>query len=185
MAKTKVQKSAWQQAKDLVEDYAIKDLKENYGVEAVIAQITPKTHRGNPDHVLLFGHEFAKNLIYIVYKSQYKLFSNEHGEIVDSPQYFMIDKEKVAQKVSSGRYTKAPSGTASDESWEFPLEDMIKLKPLQSIEETVEEVIEDDTDQNISALTIRDFYAIVQNKPVSAKQWLNRIISKSNVRNQD
>jgi hypothetical protein len=183
---SKIQKSAWQQAKELVEGYAVKDLKENYGLEVTTNQITPKTHRGLPDHILLYGHEFAKNLVYIIYKKQYKLFSDENGEIVDSPQYFMIDKEKVAAKVATGKYSKAHSPTASDESWEFPFEDMVKLKPLSSeVEEVAEDEIEDDTDQNISALTIRDFYAILQNKPVSAKPWLNKLISKNNVRNQD
>jgi hypothetical protein len=65
------------------------------------------------------------------------------------------------------------------------VEDLVKIKKKPKIAHVAEipfEYEEDDTDQNISALTIKDFYAIIQNVPVSGKSWLNKIIIKNNGR---
>jgi hypothetical protein len=51
-------KTAWQNAKDLIVDYAINDLDKNYGIKATASQIAPKAHRDSPDHVLFFTEEF-------------------------------------------------------------------------------------------------------------------------------
>lgn len=176
-------KSSWQAAKEIIVDYAIKDLKENYGIDAHPIQITPKAYRDKPDHVLMFTEEIKSNLIYIMYRKDYKNLCDEHGCIVDKPIYFIVDKEKK----NIGLYDKAVGGT--DKSYVIPVEYLQKLTPLvmpeietdSAEEEEVQLTLEfeDDRDENISTLTIRDLYSILQNKPVSTKKWLNELITNA------
>lgn len=171
-------KTPWQTAKELITEYAINDLEKNYGIGAIPSQIAPKAYRDQPDHVLLFTDEFKYNLIYVMYKKDYKTFCDERGNTVDKPVYFRVNKEKA----EGFQYEKVPHAT--DKSWAVPVEHLHKLVP--KISEVVEEEIQlsfdlesdDDIDENISTMTLRDFYAIVQNKPVSNKSWLNNLIKK-------
>lgn len=172
-------KSAWQNAKDLITQYAIDDLKTNYGIEAPPVCIAPKAYRDSPDHVLFFTEEFKGEYIYVLYKKDYKTFCDERGNVVDKPIYYQLDKTKVPGFV----YDKVP-GT-SDKSYCVPVEHLHKLTPIitevfDKIEDSFVDAIEpdDDKDENISTMTLRDFYAIVQNKPVSNKTWLNNLIKK-------
>jgi hypothetical protein len=182
----KKQKSPWQIAKDKIAERAIKELSENYGISATYSQIAPKVYRDNPDHVLLFTEEFSSDLIYVMYRKDYSHFCDQFGRIHDEPIYFVIDKEKVAMN----EYNKV-SG-ASPKSWALPVEDLKMLvKKSKEVgklveipfeyeqDEKTDDIIEDDTDQNISSMTIRDFYAIIWDKPVSSKSWLNNLIRKT------
>lgn len=173
-------KTAWQTAKELIVDYAINDLEKNYGIVVTASQIAPKAHRDQPDHVLFFTDEFKGNLIYVMYKKDYKTFSDERGNPVDKPIYYRLNKDKV----SGFSYEKVPGTT--DKSWAVPVEHLERLVPqILEIKEKEEDhqlsfdlEIEDDKDENISTMTLRDFYAIVQNKPVSNKSWLNNLIKR-------
>jgi hypothetical protein len=171
------EKSKWQIAKSQIVEYAIKDLKDNYGITITPEKISPKVYRDKPDHVLLFTDEFTSDLIYIMYNKDYTSFCDEYGSRVTQPIYYTINKDKVAVS----EYSKAVGG--SPKSWALPVNDLIKLKK-KSVPATLEfdfdDDDDDDDDQNISALTIRDFYAIIQNKPVSSKSWLNTLIRKNN-----
>jgi hypothetical protein len=173
-------KTAWQNAKDLIVDYAINDLDKNYGIKATASQIAPKAHRDSPDHVLFFTEEFKGNTYYVMYKKDYKTFCDERGNTVEKPIYYRLNKDKVV----GFNYEKVAHG--SDKSWSVPVEHLEKLIPqIAEITEKEEDYqlslelqIDDDVDENISAMTLRDFYAIVQNKPVSNKSWLNNLIKK-------
>ena len=175
-------KTAWQTAKELIVDYAINDLEKNYGITVNASQIAPKAHRDFPNHVLFFTDEFKGNMYYVMYKKDYKTFCDEQGNVVEKPMYYRLNKEKV----SGFNYEKVPSTT--DKSWAVPIEHLEKLVPqISEITDKEDEEayqlsldleIEDDKDENISTMTLRDFYAIVQNKPVSNKSWLNNLIKK-------
>lgn len=182
----KKQKSPWQIAKDKIAERAIKELSEEYGISATYSQIAPKVYRDAPDHVLLFTEEFSSDLIYVMFRKDYTHFCDQFGKIHEDPIYFVIDKDKVAVS----EYSKV-SG-ASPKSWAFPVQDlkMLTKKPkatgkLVEIpfeyeqDEKIDDLIEDDTDQNISSMTIRDFYAMISDKPVSSKPWLNNLIRKT------
>lgn len=188
----KKQKSPWQIAKDKVTERAIKELSEQYGVSASYAQIAPKVFRDAPNHVLLFTEEFSSELIYIMYKKDYTTFCDKHGVPSSDPIYFVLDKEKVAVT----NYSKAAG--ASSKSWILPVEDLKMLQKKAKIshiaeipfeyeqEEDAEEQEEDAMeDQNMSSMTIRDFYAIMSSSPVSSKQWLNNLIQKKNGRKEN
>lgn len=176
-------KSAWQTAKDLIVDYAINDLEKTYDVTVGPTQVAPKAHRDLPNHVLFFTDEFKGNLIYIMYKKDYKTFCDGQGNVVDKPIYYRLNKDKVA----GFNYEKV--NHVSDKSWSVPIEHLERLVPtiteIVEKEEGKEEYqmgldleLDDDKDENISTMTLRDFYAIVQNKPVSNKFWLNNLIKK-------
>ena len=175
-------KSAWQTAKDLIVDYAINDLEKTYGVSVGPTQVAPKAHRDFPNHVLFFTDEFKGNLVYVLYKKDYKTFCDENGNTVDKPIYYRLNKDKMA----GFSYEKVPH--VSDKSWSVPIEHLEKLVPkITEIKEPEEKEeyqlgldleLDDDKDENISTMTLRDFYAIVQNKPVSNKSWLNILIKK-------
>lgn len=185
----KKQKSPWQIAKDKVAERAIKELSEQYGVSASYAQIAPKVFRDGPEHVLLFTEEFSSDLIYVMYKKDYTTFCDQHGMPSTDPIYFVLDKGKVA----ISEYSKATG--ASPKSWMLPVEDLKMLQKKAKIthmaeipfEYEQEEQEEEDTmeDQNISSMTIRDFYAIMSGSPVSSKQWLNNLIQKKNGRKEN
>ena len=173
-------KTAWQTAKELIVDYAVNDLEKNYGITALPAQIAPKAHRDYPDHVLFFTDEFKAKMYYVMYKKDYKTFCDERGVPVEKPIYYSLNKDEGHEI----KYEKVP-GT-SDKSWSVPVEHLDRLVPrISEIKEKEDDYqlsmdleVDEDKDENISTMTLRDFYAIVQNKPVSNKSWLNSLIKK-------
>lgn len=175
-----LKKTAWQTAKELIVDYAVNDLVKNYGITVTASQIAPKAHRDYPDHVLFFTDEFKADMYYVMYKKDYKTFCDERGTPVEKPIYYRLNKGMASEFT----YEKVPGTT--DKSWSVPVEHLEKLVPkIAEIKEKEEDYqlsmdleIEDDKDENISTMTLRDFYAIVQNKPVSNKTWLNNLIKK-------
>ncbi len=181
----KKQKSPWQIAKDKIAERAIKELSENYGVSASYGQIAPKVYRDNPDHVLLFTEEFSSDLIYVMYRKDYVNFCDQIGALSQDPIYFILDKIKVA----NSEYAKVTHG--STKSWVVPVDDLKRLEKKPKVSAVVEIPFEyeqeEDTmeDQNISSMTIRDFYAILSNRPVSSKHWLNTLIQKNNGRKEN
>ena len=76
-------------------------------------------------------------------------------------------------------------------SWEVPLTDLIKLEAKSVIKEKVidkpvatlfdDEFLTDDGDEHFSSMTIRDFHCIINSIPFSNKEWLNKLIQKTNV----
>lgn len=173
-------KTAWQTAKELITQYAIEDLKSNYGIEILPANIAPKAYRDSPDHVLFFIDEFKGDFIYVLYKKDYKTFCDERGNVVDKPIYYRLDKSRVPGFM----YDRVPNIT--DKSYCVPVEHLEKLIPqiAESKEKEDEYQLsldledDEDKDENMSTMTLRDFYAIIQNKPVSNKTWLNNLIKK-------
>lgn len=54
------------------------------------------------------------------------------------------------------------------------IEDEVKVEKVEVKQETLS--IEEPADENISAMTIRDFYCILHKIPKSNKKWLNKLI---------
>lgn len=167
--------SPWQKAKNAITQYVVKDLKENYGMEVIPGQVQPKAYRSQPDHILIFSPELTNNIVYVMYQKDYTTFCDERGNQVSEPIYYVLDKEKVKDTTLD----KVPNTT--EMSLVLPVDCLHRLTPITKPEVIVPsyEPPVEDADENISALTIRDLYAIIQNKPVSTKRWLNKVISQS------
>ncbi len=77
-------------------------------------------------------------------------------------------------------YTPVTKEGENSVSWYLiPVSELVVVPKPTSIKETILELDDPDLDSPMDQMTIRDYYAIHHNKPVSHKKWLNSLINKT------
>lgn len=75
-------------------------------------------------------------------------------------------------------YTKVVKGQTT--YYLIPVTDLkVVEKAPEGIDEQAMELVDPEQDSPMDQMTIRDYYAIHKNKPVSHKKWLNQLINKN------
>ena len=168
-----------------------------YGEDKSV-KLVPKNFQTNKfEHLLLKHYEFNGDCYFVVTNSTWDHVVDINGNFVSSivkaeakdinlyklPRCENFD-DVYAFTDFGGTKTKLTG------SYKIPISEFILVKSLK-IPETATKVAptlfdsleeeQDDKDENINTLTIKDLYAIMQNVPVSNKEWLNNVIKKTNV----
>lgn len=181
-SKPEKKKGPWYLARERVQEAALKQAKSMGYNHVTTTLISPKTLRDNPDHVLMMSYEFTGKHVFILFDKDWNdlvdLNNNVTGELV----LYTIPTCKNYQEV----YTSAE--LHADGPY---IVELNELKPLVArpgfapkIEASIPADLEypyvdDDQDEHLSAMTIRDFYSIMKEKPVSNKSWLNTLIKQN------
>lgn len=153
--------------------------------------IRPKTLREYPHGKYLYvkSFEFEKPMIAVFYdRTWQERISVEDGLPTSDLKVYLLKPCK--------NYAEVYKSEELDEYGPYlvPIEDLELIYPKDSsatpglfdMTTSADLSDEEDKDENLSAMTIRDYLAIHQCMPVSTKPWLNDTIKKINaIRNKD
>jgi hypothetical protein len=158
-------------------------------------EISPKNYwnsfEGEPS-ILVRPEEFEKRTYFILTTPDWTHISDKAGNAIKHVET-TLPSEIVfytLKKIENYKDVYNESIRVSG-SWEVPLSDLIKLEPKSVIKEKIvekpvatlfdEDLLSDDTDEHFSSMTIRDFHCIINGVPFTDKEWLNKLIQKTNV----
>ena len=150
----------------------------------------------SPAYVLLKDNEFSGKLFYVLTDRTWIGLSDTFGNFIKDVDEITVDDIEIYNLPPTPGYkTKYEEITfdssPTDVSYKVFIEDLnkvevksvIKSKTISKPEEPT--LFDDLKDEHINAMTIRDFYSIVQSVPASNKEWLNDIIKKTNIIKND
>jgi len=118
---------------------------------------------------------------FILFPSELKLAKDVYTEKIDSDNN-SEDSTRTLYKWAytadwAEQYHQVKKGTTT--YYLIPTSELTKVPhEMPGIDETVLELSNPDIDAPMDQMTIRDYYAIHHQKPVSQKKWLNEIITK-------
>ena len=95
-------------------------------------------------------------------------------ELEQLPFYFLVLNDK-----DENTYEVTPEIKARYPPVKVTFNDTVTLRHEIPMHEFVipDYPVEEETDESINLMTIRDFYSIIRNVPASQKDWLNKLIN--------
>lgn len=172
---------------------ALKTVGYSLPVKNLDKIIKPKTLReyASGKFVYVKSFEFEKPLVAVFYQKDW-------STMIDPADGTPSEELRVFVLKPCKNYADIYKAEAYDEYGPYlvPFEDFELVYPGAAIAPTAPTLFdlapeamldeEDDKDENMAAMTIKDYLAIHQCVPVSNKSWLNDVIKKINaVRNKD
>lgn len=112
----------------------------------------------------------------------------EHGEDVYTEKVSMQleseDPDRTLFKVAGNphydeEYAKSEPTAGGSFRYFVPVEEMEEITMPSKTAKKISIPKDPERDQPMDQMTMRDFYSMIQNKPVSSKDWLNDLISKN------
>jgi len=166
-----------------------------------VKSIVPKNYQEIKfDHLLLKHYEFTGDCYFVITNSTWDQIVDTSGNFISlvskaEMKDIIIYKHASCENFDDvyaftdfgGTKTKLTGSYKVPISEFTPINLVEVLPPIPTSQPTLfdffdsEKEEQSDKDENINALTIKDLYAIIQNVPVSNKQWLNNVIKKTNV----
>jgi hypothetical protein len=157
-------------------------------------EISPKNYwssfEGEPS-ILVRPEEFERKTYFILTTPDWTHIADKSGNAIKHVET-TVSSEIVFYTLKNTEnykdvYNESVRVTGS---WEVPLSDLLKLEPKSVIKEKIvekpiaslfDEELLDDMDEHFNSMTIRDFHCIINKIPFSNKEWLNKLIQKTNV----
>lgn len=146
------------------------------------------------NHILLKPYEFNGDCYFVLVNSSWDQLVDNTGKFICYAESAKEENLKIYQVKSTPNFADVYTytdfnGTTTNGSYQVPITDLVevvgipvteKISTLFDLTDTTED--DDDRDENINGMTIKDFYAIIQSVPVSNKTWLNELIKKTNIK---
>lgn len=168
--------------------------------------ISPKNYFADADGrscVLIREEEFGKPIYFVLTTNDWTHISDGHNVPivhVDVAKTSDITLFTIPEFIDKSLFKLSSFSTDDKKIYQVPISYLNKYSPVEDEKKSVViekkslskkeiadvmtksgSLFEDDTDENINALTIRDFYSIVNSIPASNKEWLNNVIKTGNV----
>lgn len=175
-------KGPWHLAREKVQEEVMRRCKSLGYTHVTPSFVSPKTLKDNPAHVLIQGYEFTGKTVFILFD---KLW-NDLVDINNNPTRELVLYIIAPCKNYDDVYTSTEMHDGGP--YIVPITDLrqIAVRPgfseippeieIPSFTEERGDDYSEKDDDHINNMTIRDFYAITSNQPVSNKRWLNNLI---------
>jgi hypothetical protein len=197
-------KSYYGQCRKLLSKVGTKRLTEmSYMVEDAYEAVSPKNHWTSEDGkpcVLIRDTEFDSDVFFVLTTNDWTHISDKDNTPVKHVEtcmpsditFYKLKKGKTQKDYKISKWSKG------FDSYEVYLDDLVKVEPKSVLIEAIAATASkfrapkeseeatlfdeaDDKDEHINAMTIRDFHSIMNSVPLSNKEWLNKLIQKTNV----
>lgn len=140
--------------------------------------------------LLLNNYEFKGNNIFVLFNEDYSDYIDVEGNVCTEPQLYVIPKienySDIYENINLHNY--GPYAVPINDFKALPAKEGFAAHSKKSIKKTETSEVNFDGsvdvenwDENFSALTIKDFIAILHCHPVSDKPQINEIIKSINV----
>lgn len=185
-------------AQSIIAPLAVQKLKKLGYTGITEKDISTKNYLNytSPAYILLKESEFSGKLFYVITDKSWIGLSDTVGNFIKDVDEISMDDIEIYNLPATPDYKSKYEEITFDSgfvdvSYKVPIEQLNKVETKSVIKSKTISKPEDLTlfddlkDEHINAMTIRDFYSIVQSVPASNKEWLNDIIKKTNIIKND
>jgi len=145
------------------------------------------------NHILLKSYEFSGDCYFVLVNSGWDQLVDNTGKFICYAESAKEENIRIFQVKNTPNFADVYTytdfnGTTTNGSYQVPITDLVEItggpvtEKISTLFDMVSETEEDNRDENINGMTIRDFYAIIQSVPVSNKEWVNEMIKKTNIK---